>query len=136
MKYDIAKNEDGPLRKTMKRTQDGQASQPSAEKAEQQSPEVTAARYPALDERLRNLETHVAVRYGESRPTLFTTTVLTFIKVPSPPRSLLDRLKFIEDHLVRLEKDYPPWAALHFNQPHRGVRNRGLPVFANANRQL
>ena len=42
--------------------------------------------------------------------------------VPSPPRSLLDRLKFLEDHIVHLEKEYPPWAALHFNQPNRGVR--------------
>ena len=40
---------------------------------------------------------------------------------PSPPRSLLDRLKFLEDHLVQLEREYPPWAALHFNQPQRGV---------------
>ena len=31
------------------------------------------------------------------------------------------RLKFLEDHLVKLEKEYPPWAALHFNQPGRGV---------------
>jgi hypothetical protein len=43
--------------------------------------------------------------------------------VPSPPRTLLVRLKFLEDHIVRLEKDYPPWAALHFNQPNRGVRD-------------
>ena len=42
--------------------------------------------------------------------------------VPSPPASLLDRLRFLEDHIVHLERDYPPWAALHFNQPHRGVR--------------
>lgn len=41
--------------------------------------------------------------------------------VPSPPRLLLDRVKLLEDHLVRLEKEYPPWAALHFNQPLRGV---------------
>jgi hypothetical protein len=41
--------------------------------------------------------------------------------VPSPPGTLLARLKFLEDHIVRLEKDYPPWAALHFNQPNRGV---------------
>lgn len=42
--------------------------------------------------------------------------------MPSPPRSLLDRLKFVEDHIIHLEKQFPPWAALHFNQPHRGVR--------------
>ena len=41
--------------------------------------------------------------------------------VPSPPRFLLDRLKFLENHIVRLEKEFPPWAALHFNQPNRGV---------------
>ena len=40
---------------------------------------------------------------------------------PSPPVSLLDRLKYVEDHIIQLEIDYPPWAALHFNQPHRGV---------------
>jgi len=41
--------------------------------------------------------------------------------VPSPPRTLLARLKFLEDHVIKLEKEYPPWAALHFNQPNRGV---------------
>lgn len=44
-----------------------------------------------------------------------------FWTVPSPPRTLWGRLKFLEDHITRLEKDYPPWAALHFNQPNRGV---------------
>jgi hypothetical protein len=43
------------------------------------------------------------------------------VKVPSPPASLLHRIKFIEDHVVQLEREYPPWAALHFNQPRRGV---------------
>lgn len=41
--------------------------------------------------------------------------------VPAPPRTLLARLQFLEDHIIQLEKEYPPWAALHFNQPHRGV---------------
>ena len=45
----------------------------------------------------------------------------TRFAVPSPPRFLLDRLKFLENHIIRLEKEYPPWAALHFNQPNRGV---------------
>lgn len=42
--------------------------------------------------------------------------------VPAPPRHLLARLQFLEDHIIQLEKEYPPWAALHFNQPNRGVR--------------
>ena len=41
--------------------------------------------------------------------------------VPSPPHSLFDRIRFIEEHLAQLEREYPPWAALHFNQPRRGV---------------
>lgn len=41
--------------------------------------------------------------------------------MPSPPVSLLYRLQYLEDHIIRLEKDHPPWAALHFNQPRRGV---------------
>ena len=45
-----------------------------------------------------------------------------YLLVPSPPTLLLDRLKCLEEHIIRLEKDYPPWAALHFSQPNRGVR--------------
>ncbi|KAI8994014.1 hypothetical protein BD414DRAFT_481128 [Trametes punicea] len=110
MKYDIAKNEDGPLRRTLK-----SGAPPNSGRAEtatrasangtsaSQAGIPTAERYPALDERLQNIEKHLAIRY-----------------VPSPPRSLLDRLKFLEDHIIHLEKEYPPWAALHFNQPNRG----------------
>jgi hypothetical protein len=42
-------------------------------------------------------------------------------KVPLSPASLLHRIKFVEDHIIQLEREYPPWAALHFNQPRRGV---------------
>ncbi|KAI0786647.1 hypothetical protein C8Q75DRAFT_699846, partial [Abortiporus biennis] len=106
MKYDIAKNEDGPLRKTMKQRPKDQ--EPSPNRVDEGRKETgshppTASRYPALDERLKNIETHLAVRY-----------------VPSIPYSLLDRLRFLEDHIIHLEKEYPPWAALHFNQPNRG----------------
>ncbi|KAF9501689.1 hypothetical protein BDN71DRAFT_1438302 [Pleurotus eryngii] len=98
MKYDIAKNEDGPLRRTMKdfHTEAQQANvAPSATK--------DAQLHPGLDDRLKTVETHLAIRY-----------------VPSIPRDFLTRLKFLEDHIIRLEKDYPPWSALHFNQPNRG----------------
>src|SRR3979490_498382 len=49
------------------------------------------------------------------------TTNILYLVVPAMPGMLLTRLKSLEDHIVRLEKDYPPWAALHFNQPNRGV---------------
>lgn len=68
MKYDIAKNEDGPLRKTMKRGHDAVASDSNPPATTKKQDEVSADRYPALDERLRNIETHVAVLYGELWP--------------------------------------------------------------------
>ncbi|KAH9944692.1 hypothetical protein B0H21DRAFT_694713, partial [Amylocystis lapponica] len=106
MKYDIAKNEDGPLRRTLKSGVRNSAAQ--GQKADNREDggtrtESASDRHPGLDERLRNIETHLAIRY-----------------VPYPPQSLLDRLKFMEDHIIQLEKEYPPWAALHFNQPNRG----------------
>jgi hypothetical protein len=123
MKYDIAKNEDGPLRKTIKREHDDRPAKRDDEVVRPDGTnDTTAQRHPALDERLRNIETHTAVRYGEQvMHTINTIVIKVNNTVPSPPKSLLDRLKFLEDHIIRLEKDYPPWAALHFNQPHRGV---------------
>ncbi|KAN0132028.1 hypothetical protein V8E53_010065, partial [Lactarius tabidus] len=102
MKFDIAKNEEGPLRRTLTAEVKAENQIPTDERAGGSSL-VTANRHPGLDERLKNLETHLAMRY-----------------VPSPPASLLHRIKCVEDHIVQLERDYPPWAALHFNQPRRG----------------
>ncbi|KAJ7772698.1 hypothetical protein DFH07DRAFT_913579 [Mycena maculata] len=127
MKYDIAKNVDGPLRRTT-RSKD-KAMVPPAEappptpstrpRTKSAARELKKAASPVvvktepdvkqrelhfgLDQRLENIETHFSVRY-----------------VPAPPDNLLARLRFLEDHIIRLEKDYPPWAALHFNQPNRG----------------
>ncbi|KAF8444846.1 hypothetical protein L210DRAFT_3531146 [Boletus edulis BED1] len=101
MKYDIAKNEDGPLRRTVKGS-DGKEAQVK-EKLGALTDDTPSEHQPAIDERLKNIESHVAVRY-----------------VPAPPRTLLARLQFLEDHIISLEKEYPPWAALHFNQPNRG----------------
>ncbi|KAF5372039.1 hypothetical protein D9615_008036 [Tricholomella constricta] len=118
MKYDIAKNEEGPLSRTMhvagaKEEEDrddkgkGKAKmdrEGSLSKVHGESEAGwTTQQHPGINERLWNIETHLAVRY-----------------VPSPPRTLLARLKFLEEHLIHLEKEYPPWAALHFNQPNRG----------------
>ncbi|KAF9010725.1 hypothetical protein BDQ17DRAFT_1346799 [Cyathus striatus] len=110
MRYDIAKNEEGPLKRTMKMDEEGSPSQakqpierPVVAGAEPMDETVTASQYPAINERLGNVESHLALRY-----------------VPSTPRTLFSRLKFLEDHIIKLEKEYPPWAALHFNQPSRG----------------
>ena len=67
MKYDIAKNEDGPLRKTVKSQKDvPREPEVTARTATVDQPDIpTSERYPGLDERLQNLETHLAVRYGK-----------------------------------------------------------------------
>ncbi|KAF7361611.1 hypothetical protein MVEN_00504300 [Mycena venus] len=137
MKYDIAKNSDGPLRRTTRQKAKATAAVDAApaapptttststrtktksaaaardkdkdkdKKAESpvvMKPETDAKQvHFGLDQRLDNIETHFSVRY-----------------VPSQPDSFLARLQFLEEHIIRLEKDYPPWAALHFNQPNRG----------------
>ncbi|EKM54677.1 uncharacterized protein PHACADRAFT_185569 [Phanerochaete carnosa HHB-10118-sp] len=65
MKYDIVKNEDGPLRKTLKREQESKPLEPKSDTPEAKTDSTpTAERYPALSERLHNIETHVAVRYA------------------------------------------------------------------------
>lgn len=87
MKYDIAKNEDGPLRRTMKIQREsgtiGNDASSSSIKGKQKAqtaktePDVkaerpeyeadlTSDRHSGLDERLVNVETHLAVRYGKS----------------------------------------------------------------------
>ena len=63
MKYDIAKNEDGPLRKTL------HGRNPISTATGESGPEQAhgdASREPGLDERLRNIEAHLAVLYGQS----------------------------------------------------------------------
>ncbi|RDB16713.1 hypothetical protein Hypma_002455 [Hypsizygus marmoreus] len=109
MKYDIAKNEEGPLSRTVHTVEGTEGKGKGKEMGSSGGAQLPgtdgtlAERLPGFDERLQNIETHLAVRY-----------------VPSLPRTFLDRLHFLEAHIIRLEKEYPPWAALHFNQPNRG----------------
>ena len=122
MKFDIAKNEEGPLRRTLKVEMKNEENRPTDKTIEGGHP-VTANRHPGLDERMKNLETHLAMRYGKF--ICFAVMLIAqsdaYAEVPLPPASLLHRIKFVEDHIIQLEREYPPWAALHFNQPRRGV---------------
>lgn len=70
MKYDVAKNEGGPLRRTVKSEQiqlDIQ-NKPELEKRKEKTindaDKPTLQRHPGLGERFVNLEDHLAVRYG------------------------------------------------------------------------
>jgi len=104
IKFDIAKNEDGPLRKTIKSPLTlAKEKGDKFGKLPMEGTEPTMARHPGLAERFDNIEEHLALKY-----------------VPAPPYSLMERIRLIEEHLMRLEKEYPPWAALHFRQPRRG----------------
>ena len=66
MKYDIAKNEDGPLRSTLRTEQTSSAEQLA-----------TSGHQTVLESRLRDIEDHLAVRYG----------ILTGITFPETRRS-------------------------------------------------
>lgn len=69
MKYDIAKNEDGPLRRTVKGP-DGKEVQ-AKEKLGPLTHDAPSELQPAIDERLKNMESHVAVRYGNASYVIF-----------------------------------------------------------------
>jgi hypothetical protein len=56
MKYDIARNEDGPLRRTLR------MSEPEVVAGGKGKEKITAD--VANEERLNNIETHLAIRYG------------------------------------------------------------------------
>ena len=53
MKYDVAKNEDGPLRSTLRTEQISTTEQSTA-----------STHQPVLESRLRDIEKHLAVHYG------------------------------------------------------------------------
>jgi hypothetical protein len=68
MKYDIARNEEGPLRRTVKLGSTSQHDSNSKGKQRQTAAaedRLTREQHPGLDERLVNIETHLAVRYGK-----------------------------------------------------------------------
>jgi hypothetical protein len=86
-----------------------------------------------LDERLRNIQVHLNLRIGrflekKSTSTLCNTrcTLLTLLSSPSfkaaiPSCTIAERIRIVEDVIIQLERDYPLWSALHFNQPNRVV---------------
>ncbi|KAF9344132.1 hypothetical protein BGX26_004752, partial [Mortierella sp. AD094] len=55
-----------------------------------------------LDERLRNIQVHLNLRIAAV-----------------PTCTIAERVRIVEDVIIQLERDYPLWSALHFNQPNR-----------------
>ena len=68
MKYDIAKNEDGPLKRTIKRsvTETDKDISGSQSLGILKGDEVIAEAHPGLAGRFKDIEDHLAVRYGKS----------------------------------------------------------------------
>ena len=64
MKVNIAKNEEGLLRRTLKVEMKNE-NERHADKTTEGDHLVTAGRHPGLDERLKILETHLAMRHGK-----------------------------------------------------------------------
>lgn len=68
MKYDIAKNEDGPLKRTLRRKhEDDDEGEDSREKQKARVQDVDSSSptiHSGIEERLVNIEKHVSVRYG------------------------------------------------------------------------
>jgi hypothetical protein len=73
MRYDIAKNDDGPLRRTKAKKGDSQQStsqqssntRPGGEVVLLNDEDALPKHHPGADERLSNIEAHLAVRYGQ-----------------------------------------------------------------------
>ncbi|BFZ62778.1 hypothetical protein YB2330_003888 [Saitoella coloradoensis] len=73
-----------------------------------QTPAPKAYLESAHNERITNIEQHLNITY-----------------TPRPPATLEGRIGAVEKHILRLERDHPPWAALHFRQPGREDPEKG-----------
>ncbi|RIA89302.1 hypothetical protein C1645_738746 [Glomus cerebriforme] len=94
MKLDVVNNEDGPLaRSTFTSTSHNRNDANKRSLAELPR---------GVEERFQNIEKHLKVE-----------------TVTPVPLSVYERLKVLEDKIIQLERDYPPWSAIHFNQPNR-----------------
>ncbi|CAI2177586.1 19780_t:CDS:2 [Funneliformis geosporum] len=94
MKLDVVNNEDGPL---------ARSTFTSANHNRSDLDKKSLADLPrGIEDRLQNIEKHLNIEI-----------------VTSIPFSVYERLKVLENKIMQLERDYPPWSAIHFNQPNR-----------------
>ncbi|CAG8435773.1 10320_t:CDS:2 [Funneliformis caledonium] len=94
MKLDVVNNEDGPLARSTFNSVNHNRSDPDKK---------SLAELPrGVEDRLQNIEKHLNIE------------IVTPI-----PLSVYERLKILENKIMQLERDYPPWSAIHFNQPNR-----------------
>ncbi|CAG8839147.1 31895_t:CDS:2, partial [Racocetra persica] len=93
MKLDVVNNEDGPL---------ARSTFSSAHQRNETNKTSPACLSSGVEERIQNIEKHLNVQI-----------------VTPVPLDVYARIKILEDKIMQLEREYPPWAALNFNQPNR-----------------
>ncbi|KAI8341993.1 hypothetical protein BC941DRAFT_415055 [Chlamydoabsidia padenii] len=113
MKFDIVNNEDGPLARSLVSTAPEQQQEQQQERHQTMATIIDKERNnkhnkqvmtEVMEERLGNLESHLNVQ---------------FERHSTKPFTWMERISILETTLMDIERKYPTWAAVHFNQPNR-----------------
>ncbi|CAO3644049.1 unnamed protein product [Cunninghamella echinulata] len=97
MKFDIVNNEDGPIARSL-------VSNTTQTSSLTNTNNNIMNNHIIVDERLKNIESHLNVQFERNL---------------NDPFTCMERIKILEDTLMDIERKYPKWAAVHFNQPNR-----------------
>ncbi|KAI8879847.1 hypothetical protein K501DRAFT_256068 [Backusella circina FSU 941] len=93
MKFDIVNNEDSSLARSLL---------PS--RLNETNTSTTIQGGADMTERVNNIQDHLHVKFDVTA---------------KPSFSMFERIKILENTLIEMERQYPTWAAVHFNQPNR-----------------
>ncbi|CAG8752171.1 1599_t:CDS:10, partial [Cetraspora pellucida] len=111
MKLDVVNNEDGPL---------ARSTFSSAHQRNETNKISPAYLSSGVEERIQNIEKHLNVQI-----------------VTPVPLEVYTRIKLLEDRIMQLEREYPPWAALNFNQPNRQLPPPSATIISrNVNNEI
>ncbi|KAI9308629.1 hypothetical protein BJ944DRAFT_259859 [Cunninghamella echinulata] len=101
MKFDIVNNEDGPIARSLVSNTTQSSSSTNTNNNNNNN---IMNNHIIVDERLKNIESHLNVQFERNT---------------NDPFTCMERIKILEDTLMDIERKYPKWAAVHFNQPNR-----------------
>ncbi|KAJ3123194.1 hypothetical protein HK098_002118 [Nowakowskiella sp. JEL0407] len=101
MRTEVVHNSDGPLARSTKRESPSTA--PTLGKIGTfGSGRVSGEMITGISERVKNIETHLNLPNKKSNTS-------------SIPKELYQRVKRIEDHIMKIEELYPPWASIYYS---------------------
>ncbi|ORX41518.1 hypothetical protein BCR36DRAFT_180491 [Piromyces finnis] len=98
LKLNIIKNEVGPLDRSVTDNDNDNKNGKSKSKDSQNIDNN------GLSERINNIKEHLN------------------IVTPLPPK-MYERIKVLEDKIMKIEREFPTWATIHFNQPNKNLNN-------------